>query len=143
MFNNSLARAMGSFQIHADQRLKLINFFVILLAGSLALFVSAIIGENYRVVIVVSVSIMVITLVFWNLDKRTASLVKDAENALDVLEQRMSAKLGMEEIKLIAAAEIKKWGILSYKQSCNILFLLGYSLGCFGLGHGVGGLTLP
>ena len=143
MIDNALSRAMGSFQIHADQRLKLMNFFVILLAGSLALFGSAIIGENYLVEIVVSVSIMVTTYVFKNLDKRTASLVKDAEKALGVLEQRMSDELGMEEIKLIAAAEIKKKYILSYRQSCNILFVLGYVLGCFGLAHGVGGLTLP
>ncbi len=135
MIDNALARAMSSFQIHADQRLKLMNFFVILLAGSLALFGSAIIGKNYLVEIVVGASIMVTTFVFKNLDIRTASLIKDAEKALNVLEGRMSGELVMDEIKLIAAAEIKK-GILSYRQSYNVLFAMGYVLGSFGLAHG-------
>jgi len=74
MIDNALARAMSSFQIHADQRLKLMNFFVILLAGSLALFGSVIIGKNYLVEIVVGASFMVTTFVFKNFDERTASL---------------------------------------------------------------------
>ena len=124
MIDNAIARAMSWFQIHADQRLKLMNFFVILLAGTLALFGSAINGNNYLLEIVVGATIMVITFVFKNLDKRTASLVKDAENALRVLEGRMASNLNMNEIKLIEAAEIKK-GFFSYRQSFNFLFALG------------------
>lgn len=135
MIDNAIARAMSWFQIHADQRLKLMNFFVILLAGSLALFGSAIDGDNYILEIMVGASIMVITFVFKNLDRRTASLIKDAERALNVLDGRIASDLNMNEIKLIAASEMKK-GIFSYRQSFNFLFALGYGLAIFGLAHG-------
>ncbi len=54
----------------------------------------------------------------------------------------MSRELVMDEIKLIAAAEIKK-GTLSYRQSYNVLFALGYMLGLFGLAHGAWQLMSP
>jgi len=53
----ALSRAQSWFQIHADQRIKLINFFIILLAGTLALIGSALKDENSILLILAGISI--------------------------------------------------------------------------------------
>jgi hypothetical protein len=112
------------------------NFFVILLAGALALFGAALKEGSSILQIVVGASFFVVTFSFKSLDARTSTLIKDAEIALDALEKRMAIHLEMDEIKLIELASRKR-GNLSYRQSFNILFGLGYVFSVFSVINGI------
>ena len=134
MIGQALTRSLNWFQIHADQRMKLMHFYVILLAGSLALLGTTIKDKNFTVEFIVGATLVIITYIFKNLDRRTAALVKDAERALAELDKRFATELELEAIELVAAAEKGK-GALSYRQSFNHLFLLGCTIGVFFLLH--------
>jgi len=136
MFKHALSQAVSWFQIHAEQRLKLMNFFVILLGGTLALLGAAMKDSLYLLEIVTGGSIAVITLTFKNLDRRTSSLVKIAESALKKLEEQIADNLNMSEIKLVAISDVKN-GILSYRECFNFLFALGYGIAAVAIMHGV------
>jgi hypothetical protein len=123
----ALSRATMWFQVHADQRMKLMNFYVILLAGLIAGFAAALKDNSHLLEFLVAIVIIVLTYAFKNLDRRSASLVKDAEAALEKIEETLASETSIDQIRLIKLAE-KKHGILSYRQSFNLIFCLGYAL---------------
>ena len=130
MIDQALTRSMGWFQLHADHRMKAMKFYVILLAGALAVIASSFKDNNVLLQLAIGISIATITYVFKNLDRRIASLIKDAEEALRAVEHLLVEKIEIDELNLIDAAENKN-GIPSYRESFNILFLLGYALAGF------------
>lgn len=120
-------RAEEWFKVHADQRLRLFNFYVILVAAAVAGFVSSLSTKIYPFTIVISVVLLIVTIAFKSLDRRVAELVKVAEQAHDKIDALISSQLGMDELR-IAKISDKKNGTISYRQSFNIIFLLGTAL---------------
>lgn len=127
----ALSRASLWFQIHADQRMKLIGFYIVLLAGLITGFATALDNEQYLWLYVITVILFVLTFAFKCLDQRVACLLKDAESALDEIEQEIAAHTPLSLIRLTRAAE-KKSRKLSYRQAFNLVFGLGYWLALFG-----------
>jgi hypothetical protein len=118
----AISRASVWFQIHADQRLKLFNFYVLIFLGSLAGFGTVVKEKLYSLELGIPLLLLLLTYSFKELDKRSAALVKHAETALDVLESKLEAATGLVEVKLIQAAK-KKDGVISYRQAFNIVFI--------------------
>ena len=135
MIEAALKHAMNFFQIHAEQRMKLINFYIILLAGSLALIGASFKDGNYKIQILTGISTCVITFIFKSLDVRTAFFVKKAEVAIDAIEKKLSDELGTEEIRIIKSSN-EGSSIFSYRKSFNILFLLGIAIGLISIANG-------
>ena len=128
----ALSRATTWFQVHADQRMKLMNFYVILIAALIAGFAAALKDNNQLLVILIAIVFITLTYAFKSLDRRTASLVKDAEAALEKIEEAIASSTSIDQIKLIKMSEEKE-GDLSYRQSFNLIFGLGYALAFLGI----------
>jgi|ERR1051325_760331 hypothetical protein len=80
--------AWGYFSLHADQRMKLFNFFLSL-SGLLIAAVPAVrsIAPGTKLVVILPLFLSFSAFVFWRLDERTRQLVKNAENAIKFLDQ--------------------------------------------------------
>ena len=128
----AVARSSEWFRIHAEQRLKIFNFYIILLIGLIAGFSAAFKEDLLFLEFIASIILLFITYAFKNLDRRSAALVKDAERALQQIDKIIAEKTNCSEFDLISAAE-NKHGIPSYRQSFNLIFGLGGASGAAGL----------
>jgi hypothetical protein len=83
------AYAWGYFALHADQRMKLFNFFLILSGLILGAF-PAIRGmaPGVRAVALLPLLLAVTAFIFWRLEERTRKLVKNGEDALRFLDEQ-------------------------------------------------------
>lgn len=81
--------AWGYFALHADQRMKLFNFFLILSGLILGAF-PAVRGmaPKSRAVALLPVLLVLTAFVFWRLEERSRRLVKNAEDALRFLDEQ-------------------------------------------------------
>src|SRR6266853_2054763 len=79
--------AWNYFALHAEQRLKAFHFFIILattiLGGFLLLFRY---GQSHKWTAVLGILLALLSFVFWKLDVRTRTLVKNGEDALKFLD---------------------------------------------------------
>jgi hypothetical protein len=80
--------AWGYFVLHADQRMKLFNFFLILSGLILRAFPAVRgIAPGTKLVGLLPLLLVLSAFTFWRLDKRTRYLVKNAEAALRFLDE--------------------------------------------------------
>lgn len=81
--------AWGYFALHADQRMKLFNFFLILSGLILAAF-PAVRGmaAGAKAVALLPLLLVLTAFIFWRLEKRTRRLVKNGEDALRFLDEQ-------------------------------------------------------
>ncbi len=80
--------AWAYFAVHADQRMKLFNFFLILSGLALAAFPTVRgMAPGSTLVGVLPLLLVLSAFLFWRLDERTRHLVKNAEDALRFLDQ--------------------------------------------------------
>jgi hypothetical protein len=79
--------AWGYFALHADQRMKLFNFFLILSGLILGTF-PAVRGmaAGAKVVALLPLLLVLTAFIFWRLEERTRRLVKNGEDALRFLD---------------------------------------------------------
>jgi len=79
--------AWGYFALHADQRMKLFNFFLILSGLILGAF-PAVRGmaPGAKVVALLPLLLVLTAFIFWRLEERTRRLVKNGEDALRFLD---------------------------------------------------------
>ena len=79
--------AWKHFSVHADQRLKMFQFYITistaLLGGVILLYRT---GENAEALLILCFLISFFSFVFWKLEKRTSTLVKNAEDAIKYLD---------------------------------------------------------
>jgi hypothetical protein len=83
--------AWGYFALHADQRMKLFNFFLILSGLILGAF-PAVRGmaAGAKVVALLPLLLVLTAFIFWRLEERTRRLVKNGEDALRFLDDQWS-----------------------------------------------------
>lgn len=139
-FEISINRAQNWYNLLAEQRMRLMYFFVLILAGNMAL-----VGSTYEkappfLLILVGIELSLVSVIFKLLDRRTAEMVKLAERALVKLEENLVSITGVGEMALIGNHEKRK--APSYRQLFNVLFLFGVIVG-FGLIIFGGRLLLP
>lgn len=81
----------GYFALHADQRMKLFNFFLILSGLILGAF-PAVRGmvPGVRAVALLPLLLALAAFIFWRLEERTRGLVKNGEDALRFLDEQWS-----------------------------------------------------
>jgi hypothetical protein len=130
--------AWDYFQYHAGQRQAVFRFFVTLV-GVLTLAygyslrsdgaVPANVTDAARLFI--GILLVVLSFLFFRLDKRSQALIKNAEEALKKSEERTSTSLGGDKtIELMRLGDVKKGGLVKYWESFRqiyawIFFLVG------------------
>ena len=140
------------FEIHAEQRLKLFQFYItictaLLAAGALAARLE---GPNILLAIVGVFSVL-ISLIFWRLDARTKILVKIGENALKTLDNLHvipdTEDGGPSPLKLferddfLAKEGTNSFAIVghvSYRKCFNATFLFVCLMGLLAIMYGLG-----
>jgi hypothetical protein len=85
--------AWGYFALHADQRLKLFNFFLILSGLILGAFPAVRnMAPGTKLVALLPSFLVLSAFIFWRLDERTRHFLKNAEAALKFLEDSWSVQ---------------------------------------------------
>jgi|SRR5918996_420099 hypothetical protein len=83
--------AWGYFALHADQRMKLFNFFLILSGLILGAFPAVrAMAAGGKAVAFLPMLLVLTAFIFWRLEERTRRLVKNGENALRFLDEQWS-----------------------------------------------------
>jgi hypothetical protein len=81
--------AWGYFALHADQRMKLFNFFLILSGLILGAFPAVqSMAAGLKVVAFLPMLLVLTAFIFWRLEERTRRLVKNGEDALRFLDEQ-------------------------------------------------------
>jgi len=79
--------AWNYFQLHADQRIKVFQFYVTLSTALIGGFLLALRqGFNNKWIAILGILLTFVSFIFWRLDQRTKQLVKNAEEALKLLD---------------------------------------------------------
>lgn len=120
--------ATNWFNVHSDQRIRIMNLYVVLLVGFLAVAGADKFFQEPYMMLASGVVFAIITLIFKRLDMRTAQLVKIAEKSISEIEEKITAATELKEARLVFAAE-SNISTPTYRKSFNLLFLTGGLLG--------------
>ena len=153
MNNSELSRiyrenAWRHFSVHADQRLKMFQFYITI---STALLGAAILlyrtGQSEVAIILLGFLASFFSFVFWKLEARTRTLVRNAEDAIKYLDE--SAELPFVDhepnpLKLFTRDDFRNAmnsdairSPFSYHKCFGMVFVLIACLGTLGIGYGV------
>ncbi|MDR0550653.1 MAG: hypothetical protein LBG72_01400 [Spirochaetaceae bacterium] len=122
------------FSLHANQRIQVFNFFIILECALIGGFFTVSQSKNSLCPfkLAICISIVIFSVVFYLLDSRTKNLVKMAENSIIQIEKKYTKKFGKDF--MIFRKEKKKTKllrsdyILQNLQSYRILFCIIFVL---------------
>jgi hypothetical protein len=102
------------FSLHAAQRLRMFNFWLISVAFLTAAYVTALTNQKPQIALAIAGAGTVLTRLFRRLELRTRQLVHLGERALGQFEARVADVTGIHEIQLLSAAESEKRRFSSY-----------------------------
>lgn len=128
----ALAHAWAYFELHAAQRITVFNYFVVF-SGILATGLAATLQAAPRLAsvgVALGLLLTLLSYLFWQLDRRTAFLVKHAEEAIATLEPDGARLVGEEAARSTAAANSE--GLWTYKQVFRVIFLVMALVGLAG-----------
>jgi hypothetical protein len=105
------------FKIHADQRLRIFNFFLLVAGFSIGGFFTSLQIKSAIAASTVAFLLGVVCICFKLLDRRTSQLMKHGERLL-------SHSLSKLSVPNIVELSDQRNGVPSYRQVFNALFLL-------------------
>ena len=141
MQESDFARVLWEyFTTHAKQRMQMFNFYIILETFLITAFCTLCeFGDEtciYR--IIVSLAIIVFSVAFYCIDKRSKMMIKESEKALRTLESRYEEKYG-RDIMIFTKEEESTTkqrenccfasGLLSYSKMLKIIFVFFIIIG--------------
>lgn len=121
--------ALRWFEVHAEQRMKMMNFFIVVSGFCVAGFFAALQAKNILAASVVGVVLFIVAICFKQLDRRSAQLVKIAEQSLKSALRPLAEDSNNRDI--ITLSGERGW-VPSYRQTFNALFALFGLLGLAG-----------
>ena len=123
--NLEIARDIGLewFKIHADQRLKVFNFFLLIAGFCIGGFFTSLQIKSSLAASTVAFLLAVACVCFKLLDKRTAQLVKRGETLISFSLSRMATGVSGGVPNIIDLSN-ERDGVPSYRQVFNVLFCL-------------------
>ena len=126
------------FSLHADQRMRLVNFWLIAASFITAGMVQAYAAHLGRVAGGIALAGGFVTFSFHQLELRTRGLVTIGENALMHFEDQMAEAFSIPDLRLKAAAEQRTPHMLRYRSAIRLLhwgagfgFVVGAIYGLF------------
>ncbi len=116
------------FTTHAGQRIQYINFYTVFIAALFTLVIACIEKGLFLEGGFAAIFIVVLTIVFWQLDSRNRDLVKHSEHVLKIFEDRFTFSKNenyLQKIKLISNdSKTKRSFILTHTKVFHILFII-------------------
>ncbi len=128
--------ALDWFKLHAEQRMRLFNFFLVLLSAFIAGFGTAATFNITLAEIAGGITLVTLAFVFRQLDRRVSELIKYSEKALCQTEAKLADLTGLDSIRIAKAADQKN-GTYSFRTAFIILFYLAMAIGTMMVAHGV------
>ena len=132
------------FSLHADQRLRTFNFYLVVSTLIVGAFVNIINSNNeQKIVFILPYLLTFISFVFWKLDLRTKYMIKNAEDAIKYIDDEIITQKG-EIPKILNIFRYDEFssrslrrgfikGCFSYSKSFNLIFIsfgiMGFILG--------------
>jgi hypothetical protein len=118
-----LEHARAWQQLHAEQRLRAVDFFLVATAFLVAAYVTSVM-TNPGLALAVAIVGMGVSLIFNRMELRTKELVKRGEAALRPLEAELAGSLDIPELELVERSERAVRRLTSYG---NVIALLQWS----------------
>lgn len=138
-FQTAFDRTQNWYNVLAEQRIKLMNFYVLIFLGSATSIGVASNSSNHIFLLMIGFATIFFATTFKLLDRRTASMIKIAELALRKIEDRLAEEFSLPELRFIEAHDqISEF--FTYRKLLNIVYFFGFLLGAFSLALGVIGL---
>lgn len=142
-----LDHAWRYFELHANQRMSVFNFFIVISALVATGMAASLRGRGVVALVgtVLGFLLALVSFIFWKLDQRVSFLLKHAESALSALEAslpELGTRLFAQEPELTArrtssgSVWSRHW---SYGRSFRTVFL---AMGIFGVAGGLLSLIL-
>lgn len=129
---DALDHSWAWFELHASQRMNLINYFLVATAFLAAAYVGALQVDLSAIAAIICLLGVVSSVSFHRVEVRTRDLVKLGEAALDQLEAKMVNVTGIEELMFTSRANCRSkgftsygWGIRALHFSTTAFFLSG------------------
>jgi hypothetical protein len=119
----AMSYAWGYFAFHAQQRQTVFNFYLILIGASVAAYGGTLgkdgLHDHFKAGL--GLLVVVISFLFWRLDKRNSKLVKFAEKPLKSFENILSERTGID-VRILAKSDAPKTGVLRSFESFSQIF---------------------
>ena len=101
----ALDHAWRWFELHARQRLQLVNFFLLSEAFLTSAFAVALDAGYPEVSVAVALIGAVTAVYFWLIGERVRALLKAGERAMAPFEEKLASSTGTDQIRLVAIVE--------------------------------------
>lgn len=146
----ALEHAWNWFSLHADHRMRSVNFFLISVAFLSTAYVTALRFAHPIAAAGICVAGFLLAICFNRLELRIRELVKAGEQALRPLERVLSKAASVSQLNIIDSVETSKHRFVKYSIVINTLhwvvataFLAGFVLAIWTYIAGLGGAPLP
>jgi hypothetical protein len=127
-FERALDHAWGWFALHADHRMKSVNFFIITIAFLTAAFVTAIRFGHPLSGIGVSAAGLILTICFSRIEQRIRELLKASEEALKPLQDMLAKRTAIDAFKMLDIVEAAKKPFTRYSHVILALHLTAMAM---------------
>ena len=128
----SYQRCIDWFRIHSDQRIRIFYFFILFVLTLLTGYGLALREGLVELEFLCAGLLIIFSVLSFQLDRRTVLLIKDAENALCIVDQHIAGRMGHGCFSLIKLSNQKR-GTVSYSIIFRSLFLASCGIGVIGL----------
>jgi uncharacterized membrane protein YedE/YeeE len=124
--------ALKWFEIHVSQRLTTMRFFLAVAAFCIAGYLTAFHARNFLASMIIGGLLACFAVLFKQLDRRTAQLIKHSEDVLRFSGGALAKELSAAAVDIATRAEAKD-GVPSFRQVFNVIYGLIGLTGLVGL----------
>ena len=121
----ALEHAWNWFSVHADHRLRAVNFFLIAVAFLVTAYVTAL-EKNPPLAIAVGVVGLFVTFAFNRLELRIRELVKAGEAAMGPFQGRLAGLTGVDQLRIVQRVEMSGRPFTKYSKVIGTLHWVAY-----------------
>lgn len=131
-FERALEHGWDWFSLHAEHRMKSVNFFIVTIAFLTAAFVTAIRFSHHMAALGVCIAGLLLTICFSRFELRIRELLRVSEQALEPLQERLAARTGIQSFAMFKTVEVGAKPFTRYSRvilALHITALIMFSAG--------------
>jgi hypothetical protein len=134
----ALDHAWHWFELHADHRMRALNFFVVSIAFLTAAFVTAIRFAHPIVSVIVCLAGLAFTLCFSRADTRIGELIKASETVLKPLQAQLAKETNVDALRISDHVEKSKHCFSHYSVVIRTIHITAAAMLLLGALYGAG-----